>query len=67
MKHVKRGHSFSAHTAHWLAMNHLAMQEDRRFRSIIRQLMINERSNTNPDLNIDAQEYVDLLMNAGES
>ena len=37
--------------------------EDADFRSITRQLMINEQARTlNPDLNIDAQEYADLLI-----
>lgn len=37
--------------------------EDANFRSITRQLMINEQARTlNPDLNINIQEYADLLI-----
>ena len=64
LRMLNGGHSFLAYNGSLAGYEFIwQCMEDADFRSITRQLMINEQARTlNPDLNIDAQEYADLLI-----
>ncbi|ADR28402.1 TPA: mannitol dehydrogenase family protein [Escherichia coli] len=64
LRMLNGGHSFLAYNGSLAGYEFIwQCMEDANFRSITRQLMINEQARTlNPDLNINIQEYADLLI-----